>query len=178
MPDIAEKYTDFKTDFTAPKFQFEATPEQKAAWKGNIRDLAGRQDLESVIRALAALTSLDPVEAMGYAYDRQAAMKSAMHWLETLRQRLEAANRSCTAVRLIKTHSVMANSDGEPIPGTEIPVVFAYNSQNLDDDAAMKLMDSGAAEWCDQVVKMTPMQAHYLFPGHDAGLFEEDKKDG
>lgn len=154
-----KRYKEFKSDFTAPSFRYVMSTRQ-----GESRDdavpLLQDGSLDAVMRAMNILMTSGDIPK-GMAYD---AARAALDWLETLRQRLEQANRTFSDIKLIETTSVMANSDGEPIKGTERPEVYAWNENVISEAAVTELLRTGAADYSNKVIKLTIEQAANLFP--------------
>lgn len=155
-----KRYDTFKTDFTAPSFRYVMSTQQ-----GESRDdavpLLQNGSLDAVMRAMNILMTSGDIPN-GMAHD---AARAALDWLETLRQRLEQANRTFSDIKLIEATAVMANSDGEPIRGTERPEIYAWNESVISEAAVTELLRTGAVDYSHKVVKLTPQQAANLFPG-------------
>lgn len=167
-----ERYREFLTDFSEPSFRFAASPAQYAAWRDGLAALSGDKSLQAVMSAMAAVLS-DPA-ARGNV--PAGVLQNALDWLESLRQRLEQANRAYGAVHMLETSAVMADSDGEPVPGTERPEVFVWNERSISDTEAMDAIKAGMGEFSDKVVRLSPAQAALLFPDR-AELEENDEED-
>ncbi len=161
---MTETYKEFRTDFSMPAFRFDGAPA--------LRPMEGCGLDEAMAELAAQAVKLEDARARG-------ACRQALDWLETLKQRLEKANRAYGAVHMAYATSVTATSDGVPVPGTEIPEAFAWNVSSISDDEAMDLVGRGMAEFDQRIVCMTQTQAEHLFPdrGPDPEGTEENDAD-
>ena len=109
--------------------------------------------------------AMDAVAALrGSSGDPDGVLSLALDWLHTLRIRLEKADAAMSAVRLVEFVSSVADSDGNPVPGTEAPRILAYNTAVISDAEATELLDTGRYELDGRVIVMWPSEAKILFP--------------
>lgn len=164
---------EYKTDFSAPCCRFQPGQEQYDAWENQADQLSEREDLDSVMALLASIVNhyetnqMDHLQCICY--------RKALDWMESLKQRLEKANRAYHAIHMAAVTAVTATSDGVPVHGTERPEVFAWNVGAISDDDAMAQINRGMAEFDQRIVRMTPQQSKNLFP--DQNELEDDTED-
>lgn len=65
-------------------------------------------------------------------------------------------------LKVIQFTSSMANSDGEPVKGTERNIVVMFNCTQIAAEEVNKLIQSGMYEYDQRVVVLTPTQYNYL----------------
>lgn len=65
-------------------------------------------------------------------------------------------------VKRIDFETVLTNSDGDAIKGTERGVTVLYNKTVIDNDEVLELINSGSYEYDDRIVVTTPVQAENL----------------
>ena len=56
----------------------------------------------------------------------------------------------------------IANSDGEPVKGTERDVTVLFNKTVITGDKVRELIDSGMYEYDSRIIVTTPVQANNL----------------
>lgn len=67
-----------------------------------------------------------------------------------------------------------ANSDGEPVPGTERQVVILFNKDRISKEEVEELVNKDMLEYDDRVVVLRPGQLDWLRDKEDV----DDKKTG
>ena len=65
-------------------------------------------------------------------------------------------------VMRIDFETCIANSDGEPVRGTERNVTILFNKTVITDDEVKGLIDSGMYEYDNRIIVTTPRQADNL----------------
>jgi hypothetical protein len=65
-------------------------------------------------------------------------------------------------VMRIDFETCIANSDGEPVKGTERNVTILFNKTVITDDEVKGLIDSGMYEYDNRIIVTTPRQADNL----------------
>ena len=117
---------------------------------------------DSITLSLAAITAhyeknrMDHLQCQTY--------RKALDWLQSLKDRVEAANRTLGAIRVIEYGSACCDSDGEPVPGTEVPCAMAYNRTVMTDEDAEKILKKGDPEHDPRIVTASPEQMAAMFP--------------
>lgn len=152
-----------KTDFSKPTETFSADERDLDMWSAEADELMEKDDLESVMQALACIEDWYEQEP---GYDRQQARTyhKALDWLVSLKARLENANARLGAIQTVKFTESYCDSDKKPIPGTEMTSVMVYNARTIPEDEALDLLRSGKAHLSSRVAMLRPDQAKALFP--------------
>lgn len=165
-----------KTDFSKPSGQFRPTWEETDAWGKDLDSLAkSDESLDNAMKALAAIAAghgtgrLDSLQRM--------ICRNAMDWLQSLKVRLETANETYGAVRILEYSTCTANSDGEPIEETRHDMCLVYNRNTISDEDAEDLLRQDRHTLDDRVLVLWPGQVAALFPDRKT-IAEEDEDAG
>lgn len=163
-----------ETDFSRPSERFRPDKADIEAWNGRIDEMAESEDLESVMRSLASIVN----EYDDHNMDRLQCgiYHKALDWLQTLKTQVDGLRGKLGAVRAIQYTSRMANSDGEPVSGTERIMYLFYNRNTISDKDAETVLDRGDPELDPRVVVMWPSQAAALFPDLCEAKEEDDER--
>ena len=70
-------------------------------------------------------------------------------------------------LRIITFTTRMANSDGEPIPGTECERNLSFNCTQITEDEVNQLIEDDVWELDDRIVSVHSSQLKYLFDKED-----------
>lgn len=167
----------YVTDFSMPNTAFTPSRDDLDAWNGDIDHICFGKDLDSCMRALACIVDEYDSKDMDRLMCRTYHL--ALDWLQTLKDRLEHANRTMGAIHGFQFSSVCASSDGEPVPGTRRPLYMMYNTESITDEEAEKLFTGmHSPDLDDRVVVMRPAQAKALFPAMCNRYEKEESEDG
>lgn len=163
---------EYVSDFSAPCSEYVPPEGDLDAF---LPDSRPKEDLDGVMLSLAAITAhyeknrMDGLQCRTY--------RKALDWLQSLKDRVEDANRTLGAIRVIGYGSACCDSDGEPVPGTEMSHMMAYNRNTITDEDAEKILERGDPERDPRVVAASPEQMAALFPHileQDAGTEKEE----
>lgn len=166
----------YVTDFSMPNQAFTPSKEDLEAWNKDIDRLHFNRDLDSCMRVLACI--VDEYDSKQMDRLPCQAYHLALDWLQTLKDRLEHANRDKGAIHGIKFSTVCADSDNKPVPGTERESYMIYNVENITDEEAEKLLHNMySPNLDDRVIVIRPDQAKSLFPALCARFDKEGSED-
>ena len=165
-----------ETDFSKPCTKFEPSREDLGAWESRLNDLIDRNDLDSVMRALATIVAdydahhIDHIQCHVY--------HKALDWMCSLKERLENANRCLQEICIAECVERMATSDGAPVPGTERAVSVVYNSRTISIEEVERLLKSGRIESDPRVILSWPENVRNVFPDSEPAPLEPDGNGG
>ena len=166
---------DMRRDFKEPTEKFGPSREELDRWGADINRLRLNSDLDSVMRELACI--YDWYRRDGVDHLQQKAYRKALDWLQTLKSRLEDANRKLGAIKALEYTDGCGDSDGKLVPGTEQTKIMLYNTDVISDQHAEGVLDAGLQDLDPRVVVLWPSQAAALFPGLGRGEKDKDEEE-
>lgn len=170
----------YVTDFSLPSAGFTPAPSSLDAWNKDINRLHFGKDLDSCMKTLACI--VDEYDSKQMDHLQCKVYHLALDWLQTLKDRLEDANQTIGAIHGFEFSTMCADSDDNPVPGTEQKACMMYNTAIITDEEAEKLLSGMCSpDLDDRVIVMRPAQARNLFPGlhkNDSACESEHEEHG